>query len=280
MLLEKVLLCMDFSAPAQKLLKCIPELQKSGLHEVVVLYVVDIHSTAALDVNLEENIEQKLQKTQKSLQELGLAVSTKIVRGIPSEEIVRAAGEEKASLILLGSHGKGFVKSRFLGTTTFDVLRLSDTPLLIEKYLELDGGELQAYCEKKFSKVLIPVDFSESSIDMIEEIKEVQGIQGVILVSAIEKSESHQELENRKKEWKERLEIMEEEFINLGYQVESHVREGTASRNIMEVAEEQEATLIAISTRGTGAIEGLLIGSTVDAIARQSKNPVLVFPSK
>ncbi len=280
MLLEKVLLCMDFSEPSKKLLECIPELQNSGLREVVLLHVIDIESTAALQENEKEKQEQRLIKMQKILQASGLTVSIQVVTGIPSEEIVQAAEEEKVSLILLGSHGKGFVKSRFLGTTTFDVLRLSNTPMLIEKYLELDEGKLQAYCEQKFSKVLIPVDFSESSIEMIEEIKEIKGIQGIILVSAIEKSESLQELDNRKKEWQERLEIMEEEFLNLGYTVESHVREGTASRNIMEVAEEEDATLIALSTRGTGSIEGLLIGSTIDAIARQSKNPVLVFPSK
>lgn len=280
MLLEKVLLCMDYSAPSEKLLKCIPELQSSGLQEIVVLHVIDIHSTAAQETKMQEKIEQKLMKTQKELQELGLTVTTKKVIGIPSDEIVRIAEEEQVSMILLGSHGKGFIKNRFLGSTTFDVLRLSETPMLIEKYLELDGGGVQVYCEQKFTKVLIPVDFSESSIEMIEKIKEIKGIQGVILVSVIEKSESQQELENSKKEWKERLEIMEEEFINLGYNVESHVKEGTASRNIMEVAEEEEATLIALSTRGTGTIEGLLIGSTIDAIARQSKNPILVFPSK
>ena len=280
MLLKKVLLCMDFSAPSEKLLECMPELQSSGLQEVVALHVIDIYSEAALEKELQEENEQKLKKIGKQLQELGLTVTTKLVRGVPSDEIVRIAQEEEVSLILLGSHGKGYIKSRFLGSTTFDVLRLSDTPMLIEKYMELDGGALQAYCEQKFSKVLIPVDFSEASIEMIENIKEVKGIFEIMLVSVIEKSESQQELENRKKEWKERLEIVEEEFLNLGYKVESFVKEGTASRNIMEVGEEEGATLIAIATRGAGAIEGLLIGSTIDSIARQSKSPVLVFPSK
>jgi len=280
MLLEKVLLCMDFSAPSEKLLKCIPELQSSGLKETVILHVIDIHSTAARDKDLQKENEQKLKKTEEKLREAGLRVTTQIVTGIPSDEIVRIAREEQVSLVLLGSHGSGFVKNRFLGSTTFDVLRLSETPMLIEKYMEPEAGELRAYCEQKFSKVLIPVDFSPSSIEMIEKIKEVEGINEIMLVSVIEKSESQQELENRKKEWKERLEIMEEEFVNLGYPVESFVKEGTASRNIMEIAEEQGATLIAIATRGAGSIEGLLIGSTIDSIARQSKTPVLVFPSK
>lgn len=280
MLLEKVLLCTDFSPPSEKLIRCIPELQNSGLKEVVVLHVIDVDSVTAQDQALQKENEKKLKLVKMELEAAGLKASMKVTTGIPSEEIIRIAEEESVSLILLGSHGKGFIKSRFLGSTTFDVLRMSDIPMLIEKYVEMDEGKIQAYCEQKFSKVLIPVDFSESSIDMIENIKEIKGIQGVILVSAIEKSESPQELENRKKEWEEKLAIMEEEFVNLGYKVQRHVREGTASRNIMEVAEEENASLIALSTRGTGAIEGLLIGSTVDAIARQSKNPVLVFPSK
>lgn len=280
MLLDKVLLCTDFSAPSNQLIECIPELQNSGLKEVVLLHVIDILSTENRPEDLRVEDERKLEKMQAELQEFGLKVRMKVVTGIPSVEIVRTANREKASLILLGSHGKGFIKSRFLGSTTFDVLRMSNTPMLIEKYRELEEGRIKAYCQQKFQKVLIPIDFSESSIDMIEKIKEIDGIKGIILVSVVEKSESERELENQKKEWKEQLEIMEEEFLNLGYQIESHVREGTASRNIMEVAEEENATLIALSTRGTGAIEELLIGSTIDAIARQSKNPVLIFPSK
>ena len=280
MLLKKLLLCTDFSPPSEKLVRCLPELEKSGLKEVVVLHVIDIHSTAAREKALREKNEQKMERVRKTVEEMGLRVRTAITSGIPSEEIIRMAEKESPSLILLGSHGKGYIKSRFLGSTTFDVLRMSDTPMLIEKYRELDEGKIQAYCENKFSKVLIPVDFSPPSIEMMENIKEIPGIKGVILVSVIEKSESQQELENRKKEWRERLDIMEEEFVNRGYQVESHVREGTASRNIMEVAEAENASLIALATRGTGTIEKLLIGSTIDAVARQSKSPVLVFPSR
>ncbi len=280
MLLDKVLLCTDFSAPSDQLLKCIPELQSSGLKKVILLHVVDILSKENQAKRIQAAEERKLDEMRRELEQSGLKVEVKVVTGIPSVEIVRTANREKASMILLGSHGKGFIRSRFLGSTTFDVLRMSNTPMLIEKYRALDGGGIRAYCQQKFEKVLIPIDFSEASIDLIEKIKEIEGIKGIILVSVVEKSESERELENRKKEWIERLEIIEEEFLNDGYQIESHVREGTASRNIMEVAEEKYATLIALPTRGTGAIEELLIGSTIDAIARQSKNPVLIFPSK
>jgi nucleotide-binding universal stress UspA family protein len=280
MLLEKILLCTDFSAPSEKLLNCIPELQDFGLHEVILLHVIDTDSMEAEEEALDQKHEEKLASIKKELQVSGFTVTVRVVFGIPSEEIIRVAEEEMVSLIILGSHGKGYIKSQYLGSTTFDVLRLSQIPLLIEKYVKLEDGEITAYCQKKFSKVLIPVDFSEACIEMIEKIKEIEGIQGIILVSVIEKSESHQELENSKKEWQERLNIMEEEFVNLGYKVESFVREGVASKNIMEVAEKEEATLIALATRGAGTIEELLIGSTIDAIARQSKNPVLVFPSR
>ena len=280
MLLEKILLCTDFSAPSEKLLNCIPELQDFGLHEVILLHVIDTDSMEAEEEALDQKHEEKLASIKKELQVSGFTVTVRVVFGIPSEEIIRVAEEEMVSLIILGSHGKGYIKSQYLGSTTFDVLRLSQIPLLIEKYVKLEDGEITAYCQQKFSKVLIPVDFSEACIEMIEKIKEIEGIKGIILVSVIEKSESHQELENSKKEWQERLNIMEEEFVNLGYKVESFVREGVASKNIMEVAEKEEATLIALATRGAGTIEELLIGSTIDAIARQSKNPVLVFPSR
>ena len=279
MLLEKILLCTDFSPSSEELLKCIPELKQAGLKDVLLFHVMDPGLFTNEESELQEECASKLESIQKHLESLGLTVTTRVATGSPSERIVQEAEAENLSLIVLSSHGKGLIRSRFLGTTAFDVLRSTTTPLLIEKYIELDQGKLQAYCQNKFNKVLIPVDFSEACIEMIEKIKEIKNIREIVLVSVVEKSESQQELENRKKEWKEKLDIMEEEFVNLGYQVESHVKEGTASQNIMEVAEERQATLIALATRGAGAIDDLPIGSTIDAVARQSKNPILVFPS-
>jgi nucleotide-binding universal stress UspA family protein len=59
-------------------------------------------------------------------------VSTILVRaGHPVEEILNAAEEGHYSMIVLGTHGKGFLKQTFLGSVARSVLDRARKPVLI-----------------------------------------------------------------------------------------------------------------------------------------------------
>ena len=73
-------------------------------------------------------------------------VSNIIVReGFPVEEILRAAEEEACELLILGSHGKGFLKQTFLGSVSHKVLDRSRKPVLViplpSEKIDLDWNE-------------------------------------------------------------------------------------------------------------------------------------------
>jgi len=59
-------------------------------------------------------------------------VTKVIVRaGHPVEEILSAADEESCDMIVLGNHGKGFLKQTFLGSVSRSVLDRTRKPVLI-----------------------------------------------------------------------------------------------------------------------------------------------------
>jgi len=59
-------------------------------------------------------------------------VSKVIVRaGHPVEEILSAADDEACDMIILGNHGKGFLKQTFLGSVSRGVLDRTRKPVLI-----------------------------------------------------------------------------------------------------------------------------------------------------
>ena len=59
-------------------------------------------------------------------------VSNVLVRvSHPVEEILKVADEEKCDIIILGSHGKGFLKQTFLGSVSNAVLTRSRKPVFI-----------------------------------------------------------------------------------------------------------------------------------------------------
>jgi nucleotide-binding universal stress UspA family protein len=65
--------------------------------------------------------------------------------GHPVEEILKAADEEDCDIIILGSHGKGFLKQTFLGSVSSAVLHRSKKPVFIiplpseEQMIDWDG---------------------------------------------------------------------------------------------------------------------------------------------
>lgn len=92
-------------------------------------------------------------------------------------EIIRIAKEENTSLIIIGSHGRSFLKGAILGSITQDVLRHTKSPLLIEKFkfIEKEGGMVcQRICAEMFGKILYPTDFSSGSLDILSVIKHLK----------------------------------------------------------------------------------------------------------
>jgi nucleotide-binding universal stress UspA family protein len=53
-----------------------------------------------------------------------------LVEGNPSREIIKTAGEWKADLIVLGTHGRSGISRVFLGSTAEGVVRHSPIPVL------------------------------------------------------------------------------------------------------------------------------------------------------
>jgi nucleotide-binding universal stress UspA family protein len=83
-----------------------------------------------------ERIKKRLQEfcqqeTQEAPQCLGQVSGILVRPGYPVEEILKAADEEDCSMIVLGTHGKGFLKQTFLGSVAGSVLDRARKPVFI-----------------------------------------------------------------------------------------------------------------------------------------------------
>lgn len=278
--MEKILLTTDFSKPSKKLLESAKKLKESGLKEVILTHVVDISTAQASALQFQKSSKKVLEKERKTLEEAGLEVSVFVPVGFPANEIVQLANKEEVDMILIASHGKGYIKQIFLGSTTFDVIRIAETPVLIEKYEDLADDNYQLASKKKFSRVLLPLDLSQRSDNLVEWIKESSNIiDEVVLLTVIEKSKDQSELKVKTDGAEAELESYQEKLSSKGFEVETVIEIGTASENIITVAEEKEVNSIIMATRGMGTIKGLLLGSTANAVARKAKLPVILNPS-
>jgi nucleotide-binding universal stress UspA family protein len=60
----------------------------------------------------------------------GLSVRTALRAGAPHEEIVALATDERADLVVIGTHGRGGVNRALLGSVADRVVRLAPCPVL------------------------------------------------------------------------------------------------------------------------------------------------------
>ena len=281
MLVQKVLITTDFSKYSAQLIHCIPELKSVGLKEVILVHVIDIRSPGGAAIAFKKYDEQMLDQVKAEIEESGLQVKPIVALGFPAAEVVHIAQQEKVDMILIASHGKGFIKQRLLGSTAADVIRLSSVPVMVEKYTEVDSETVSVMCRIKFAKVLVPTDFSACSERVLKLIKQSPGIIGeVLLVHVIERAESLTDLEVIKAERYQQLVEIKKELEAVGLKVDSFIELGNAPEHILNIAEDEAVTSIILSTRGEGFIKGLLVGSTADAVTRKSKRPVLLIPCR
>lgn len=66
-----------------------------------------------------------------SLRRVGIGYEEKTMVGDPATSIARFCKTEKADLLVMGSHGRGAVKSLFLGSVAMKVLTNTTTPIMI-----------------------------------------------------------------------------------------------------------------------------------------------------
>jgi nucleotide-binding universal stress UspA family protein len=278
---EKILYATDFSEYAQKITECLGEI--SGIKEIIILHVIDTKRIAYGEENesvLIKKAELILQEQKNRLESIGKIVKTKVKVGIPSREILRTADEERPSLIVMGARGMSLIKDILLGSVSSDVLRYGKTNLLImrHKFLEqLVRDAFEKYCDRIFSKVLYPTDFSKSADQTLSILKQIPDTGKIILVHAVDKGETKEELDTFVKEAGIKLKNIQKHLTEAGFNVEYHIHIGDPVYEINIVAEEEDVSLIAMGTRGKGLIEELRLGSTTENVMRYTKRPVLVL---
>jgi nucleotide-binding universal stress UspA family protein len=77
-----------------------------------------------------EWVAAELERWAAAARAKGIAARTAMRAGSPAEEIVGLAAEERADLVVLGTHGRGGLNRALLGSVADRVVRLAPCPVL------------------------------------------------------------------------------------------------------------------------------------------------------
>lgn len=131
----------------------------------------------------------------------------------------------------------------------------------------------------KKGKVLLATDFSKTAeklTDCLVELKNV-GIEEVLILQVLEDHiGSFEGAHFAKKTDQKLLEKSREKAEKIGLKASTAVEIGKPYKKIIEKAEEENCSLILISSHGGGIIKELLLGSTTLNLIRKTTVPVLI----
>lgn len=277
---EKVLVPTDFSSHAKKVVECIGQIP--GIKQVVLLSVISRSAiTRVWDPVAElKEVEARLMEEKKLIDAPGVEVKVRAVSVLEGEianAVQRVAEEENVSLVAMGARGKSRIQSVLLGSVSRNALRFGDTHLLIMRYKVLDSGEMEMYCDRIFSKVLFPTDFSQPAEVALSFLKNVQGISELVLLNVVSTGETDEEIEENQAAANKKIEEITRDLEKSGMKVIPKVLVGHPVETIRTVAEEENVSLIAMSSQGAIAIKKGRIGSTAYDVANSVDKPVLIL---
>jgi nucleotide-binding universal stress UspA family protein len=141
MLVQRVLVPIDFSATADRALEYAIALTQQLQARLTLLHVLDLTPSAMGEMtagvattyldDLETDAQQLLQASLERVQRAGLQGDCLLIPGTPAQAIMDVAGEQRIDLIIMGTHGRTGLAQVFLGSVAEHVVRQAPCPVLV-----------------------------------------------------------------------------------------------------------------------------------------------------
>ena len=217
----------------------------------------------------------------------GIAVTTRMATGIPSEEVITAARAEDSDLIVVGTKGKTGLAHVLLGSTAERVIRGAPCPVLTVRMEPADTEQEVGALSRSVTleRLLVPVDFSACSLEALEYAAVVaqQAKASLMLLHVLEPVSygldftlGHSRTREQVREtWTKRLEELAASLRVRQVPVASQLRGGLPADSILDAAQTLPCDLIVMGTHGRRGISHVFSGSVAEAVLRKASCPVL-----
>ncbi|MDO9549610.1 MAG: universal stress protein [Methanoregula sp.] len=272
---EKILFPTDFSEFAQKTLSCVTAIP--GVKEVVLLHLIDATHYSLHGWTHEQELknarllmEEKKAHLETRGQKAGTFVEA-IINGTIDQRILEIAEQEKVSLTIIGTNQTSSLDFLLHHMNSHVLIVQPDAP---ECH---DGTTHEVICPGIFSKVLVPVDFTEKSMDLLTIVRDMSGIGELVLEHVVTQGETEQEIEHHIQHARNELAKIQKNLEQAGLKAAVHIRVGNSVEKIISLADEEDVSMILMCAHKKNWIEEFLQGSTPFLVVRSSKIPVMIL---
>lgn len=242
--------------------------------------LAELPSVEALRRLVLEGARKVSQQTHEALKSRWPLAELLEAEGDPREEIIRAADDRKADLLVMGARGAGGFRKTGLGSVSATAARYADCAVLVTRgeprpvgtaVLALDGSDASLEALRFLSSLELGSDTTVRLLHVMDEVH---------LPEPLARRPLQRELEQRQAERRAEVErLLERAARSLAASagaVERAVRVGDPAAEIVRAASEEDVDLVVVGARGLGTVKRLLLGSVSERLLRQAPCPVLV----
>lgn len=144
--MNTIVVPIDFSDTSGRLLAAAEAEARRREARLLLLHVIEPAAEVAgfetdpemMRLRVGQNLEDeeraeasRLKETADDLHARGMACETSVKFGLPADEILAAAKDRGADLIVMGSHGHGALYHLFVGSVVTGVLRHAECPVMV-----------------------------------------------------------------------------------------------------------------------------------------------------
>ena len=119
---SRILVTTDLSPAAEDAINLAKGLE--GTNEVLLAHVISKEEEF-------DRAAEELNRIRQDMEQPGRTATVHILKGKPADQILQLAKKQAVSLLIFSSQGKGWIEQMRLGSTSLDVARRSDRPVLV-----------------------------------------------------------------------------------------------------------------------------------------------------
>lgn len=292
---RQILVPLDGSSLAEKVLHCAKMLGRALPAELVLLHSVSIpydpgaiqagRRTDALAEQLDRGSREYLGKVAGDLRGAGLKVRLVVEQGPAAEAIVDTAADPEIQLIVMATHGFGGADQWARGSVAERVLQLASVPVLMLCSLKEGAGRQPTSCRR----ILVPLDGSRVAEQIltptISIAKATNAEIKLLRVSIVYTSGEfvgdlciplEGTLQTAGQIASDYLDRVAIHLAEQGIKATTVVQMGPVAESIVEYAESNQIDLIAMCTHGRTGPGRWTLGSVSDRVLRSGCIPILL----
>lgn len=281
-MLGRVLLPLDGSARAERILPYFRQLWRTEETEIILLTVVQsLGLTEGYLVNDPEGFMEPAQRyveeMKRELTASGLRVRSVVEQGFPVQSILEVAQREKVSLIGMTSHGRTGLPRWLYGSVAEGVLRESQVPLLVVRSLEsgLQGTSERGDAPPSLGSVLVPVDGSALASRVLPLVVDLVRRHDC-KVSLIHVVEPEGSVGDDDEEAQKTLQEAGQWLLRQGVSCAMLKRTGDPAMEVLKTAHQSPIDLVVMASHGRSGLSRMFLGSVTEEVLRHCPVPVLV----